>query len=175
MIYSCLMWRTIKVWDVMQTSIRPVSNMTGNWVPRTTDSSRYLLWHTRWWIVMIHCFVLAHSTSLRTRLHHLLWTRWWHCANELNVRYAEICDIPSSHQEAIAWVLVNDNDYNMSWTANDYIPDLELSITSNYPCELMPVNGDKRDGSIGPWYSKDCVYQDEVYIDTTHIEVALEG
>ena len=63
----------------------------------------------------------------------------------------------------------------MSWSANDYTPDRKLSITSNYPCELMPINGDKRDGSIGPWYSKDCVYQDEVYIDTTHIEVALEG
>ena len=78
MIHSCLMWRTIKVWEVMQTSIRPVSNITGNWVPRTTDSSWYLLRHTRWWIVMIHCFVLAHSTWPRTRLCHLLWTRWWH-------------------------------------------------------------------------------------------------
>ena len=72
------------------------------------------------------------------------------CINELNVRYAEIRDIPLSHQEAIAWVLVNDNDYTRSWSANDYIPDLELSITSNYPCELMPVNGEKRGGSIGP-------------------------
>ena len=78
MIHSCLMWRTIKVWEVMHASIRPVSNMTGNWVPRTTDSSWYLLRHTRWWIVMIHCFVLAHSTWPRTRLCHLLWTRWWH-------------------------------------------------------------------------------------------------
>ena len=95
--------------------------------------------------------------------------------NELNVRYSAIRDIPLSHQEAIAWVLVNESDYNMSWSANDYIPDLELSITSNYPSELMPVNGDKRGGSIGPWYSKDCVYHDEVFIDITHIVVALEG
>ena len=72
------------------------------------------------------------------------------CFNELNVRYSAIRDIPLSHQEAIAWVLVNESDYNMSWSANDYIPDLELSITSNYPSELMPVNGDKRGGSIGP-------------------------
>ena len=97
------------------------------------------------------------------------------CINELNVRYAEIRDIPLSHQEAIAWVLVNDNDYTRSWSANDYIPDLELSITSNNPCELMPVNGEKRGGSIGPWYSNHCVYHDEVYIDTTHIGVKLEG
>ena len=72
----CLMWRTIKVWEVMQTSIRSISNITGNWVPRTTDSSWYLLWHIRWRIVMIHCSVLAHSMWLRTRLHHLTWTRW---------------------------------------------------------------------------------------------------
>ena len=70
--------------------------------------------------------------------------------NELNVRYSAIRDIPLSHQEAIAWVLVNDNDYTMSWTANDYAPDQFFSITSNYPSELMPVNGDKRGGSIGP-------------------------
>ena len=95
--------------------------------------------------------------------------------NELNVRYSAIRDIPLSHQEAIAWVLVNENDYTRSWSANDYTLDLELSITSNYPSELMPVNGDKRGGSIGPWYSKDCVYHDEVFIDITHIEVALEG
>ena len=97
------------------------------------------------------------------------------CINELNSWYAEIRDIPLSHQEAIAWVLVNDNDYTRSWSANDYTIDLELSITSNNPSELMPVNGDKRNGSIGPWYSKDCVCYIEVYIDTTHIGVGLEG
>ena len=43
------------------------------------------------------------------------------CFDELNARYAEIRDIPSSHQEAIAWT-VNDNDYTMSWTAKDYAP-----------------------------------------------------
>ena len=63
----------------------------------------------------------------------------------------------------------------MSCSANDYAPNQELCITSNYPSELMLVNGDKRGGSIGPWYSKDCVYHDKVYIDTTPIEVALEG
>ena len=97
------------------------------------------------------------------------------CINELNSWFAEIRVILSYHQEAIAWVLVNDNDYTRSWSANDYTIDLELSITSNYPCELMFVDGDKRGGSIGTWYSKDCVYHDEVYINTTHIVVALEG
>ena len=70
---------------------------------------------------------------------------------------------------------MNENDYTRSWSANDYTPDRELRITSNNPSELMPVNGDKRCGSIGPWYSNHCVYHDEVYIDTTHIGVGLEG
>ena len=96
------------------------------------------------------------------------------CFDELNARYTEIRGIPSLHQKAIAWVLVNDNDYTMSWSANDYAPDLELSITSNNTPELV-VNVDKRGGSMGPWYSKDCVYHDEEYIDTTHIVVGLEG
>ena len=38
----------------------------------------------------------------------------------------------------------------MPWYANDYAPDLELSITSNNPSELVSVNGDKRGGWIGP-------------------------
>ena len=52
----------------------------------------------------------------------------------------------------IAWT-VNDNDYTMTWTAKDYAPVLELSITSDNTGNLV-VNG----SSIGPWYSKDCVY-----------------
>ena len=91
------------------------------------------------------------------------------CFNEFNARYAEIRDIPSSHQEAIAWV-VNDNDYTRSWSANDYAPDLELSITSNNTPELV-VNG----FSIGPWYSKDCMYHDEVYIDTSNFTLGIRG
>ena len=169
------MWRTIKVWEVMHASIRPVSNMTGNCVSRTTDSSWYVLWHTRWWIVMVHCLVLAHSMWQRTRLHHLLWTRWWHFVLMNSIVIYRNLWHPIIPSRVIAWVLVNDNDYTRSWSANDYIPDLELSITSNYPCELMPVNGEKRGGSIGPWYSKDCVCYIEVYIDTTHIGVKLEG
>ena len=91
------------------------------------------------------------------------------CFNELNARYAEIRDIPSSHQEAIAWT-VNDNDYTMSWTAKDYAPVLELSITSDNTGDLV-VNG----SSIGPWYSKDCVYHDEVYIDTSNFTIGIRG
>ena len=97
------------------------------------------------------------------------------CFNELNSRYAEIRDISSFHQETIEWAFVNDNDYTISWTANDYTPDLKLSITSNNPSELMPVNVDKRGGWMRPGYSKDCVNHDEVYIDITHIVVGLEG
>ena len=50
-----------------------------------------------------------------------------------------------------------------------------MSITSNNPNELASVNGDKRGGWIGPWYSKDCVYHSSVLIDSTHIVVGLDG
>ena len=91
------------------------------------------------------------------------------CFDELNARYAEIRDIQSSHQEAIVWT-VNNNDYNMTWTAKDYAPVLELSITSNNTGDLV-MDG----SSIGPWYSKDCVYNDEVYIDTSNFTIGIKG
>ena len=50
-----------------------------------------------------------------------------------------------------------------------FAPDLELSNTSNNTPELV-VNG----SSIGPQDSKDCVYHNDVYIDTTHNVVGLE-
>ena len=96
------------------------------------------------------------------------------CFNELNARYAEIRGIPPSHEEAIAWE-VNSDEYTMSWSANTYAPDLELSITLNNTSELMTMNDDHRSGSIGPWYGCDCIYHDEVFIDTTHIVVGLDG
>ena len=58
------------------------------------------------------------------------------CFNELSARYAEIRDIPPSHQEAIAWTVKNNGD-TMSWTAKDYAPELELSITSGNTTELV--------------------------------------
>ena len=73
----CLMWRTIKVCEVMQTSIHPLSNRTGNCVPRTTDLSCSLSYHTQWQIVMVHCSVLVYSMWPRTRLYHIPWTHWW--------------------------------------------------------------------------------------------------
>ena len=66
------------------------------------------------------------------------------CFDELNARYAEIRGIQSSHQEAIAWT-VNNNNYNMTWSAKDYAPNLELSITSNNTGDLV-MDG----SSIGP-------------------------
>ena len=92
------------------------------------------------------------------------------CFNELSARYAEIRDIPLSHQEAIAWTLVNDNEYIMSWSVNDYAPDLELSITSNNTPKLV-VNG----SSIGSLCSKDCVDHDEVYIDPSNFTIGIRG
>ena len=89
--------------------------------------------------------------------------------NKLNARYAEIHDIPPSHQEAIAWTVKNNGD-TMSWTTKDYVPELELSITAGNTPELV-IHG----SSIGPWYSKDCVHHSRVFVDTTHIVVGLEG
>ena len=97
------------------------------------------------------------------------------CLNEINVRYAEIGDIAPSHQESIAWEMNNDDDYTISWNANDYAPDLELSITSNNTNELVSVNTDKRGGSIGSWNAKDCVYGKEMFIDSTHLVIGLDG
>ena len=39
----------------------------------------------------------------------------------------------------------------------------------------MTINDDKRGGSFGPLYSKDSVYNDSVWIDTSRIAVSLEG
>ena len=97
------------------------------------------------------------------------------CLNELNNRYDEIRNIPPSYQEAIAWEISYDEDYTMPWYANNYAPDLELSITSNNPSELVSVNVDKRGGWIGPWYSKDCVYHRSVRIDSTYMVAGFDG
>ena len=37
------------------------------------------------------------------------------------------------------------------------------------------MNGDKRGGWIGPWYSKDSVYHSSVLIDSIHMVVGLDG
>ena len=58
----------------------------------------------------------------------------------------------------------------MLWSAKDYVPELELSITSGNTPELV-----MNDSSIGPWYSKDCVHHSRVFVDTTHLVVGLEG
>lgn len=72
------------------------------------------------------------------------------CFNELDAQYAKICDIPSSHQEAITWALMDDNDDSKSLGTNDYVPDKEWSITLSNPSELMSANGNKRGRSMGP-------------------------
>ena len=36
------------------------------------------------------------------------------------------------------------------------------------------MNGDKRGEWIGPWYSKDCAYHDEVYIDTSNFTIEIK-
>ena len=39
----------------------------------------------------------------------------------------------------------------------------------------MTINADKRGGSFGPLYSKDSVYNDSVWVDTSHLVVGLDG
>ena len=63
------------------------------------------------------------------------------------------------------------NGDSMSWTAKDYEPELELSITSDITGDLVSAN----DSSIGLWYSKDCRYNKEVYIDTTNFILDVRG
>ena len=59
----------------------------------------------------------------------------------------------------------------MSWTAKDYAPELELSIKGDISGDLVSAN----DSSIGLWYSKDCRYNKEVYIDTTNFILGVRG
>ena len=59
----------------------------------------------------------------------------------------------------------------MSWTAEDYASELELSIKSDISGDLVSAN----DSSIGLWYSKDCRYNKEVYIDTTIFILGVRG
>ena len=59
----------------------------------------------------------------------------------------------------------------MSWTAKDYEPELELSIKADITGDLVSAN----DSSINPWYSKNCRYNKEVYIDTTNFILGVRG
>ena len=96
------------------------------------------------------------------------------CLSQLNAEYQQACDIPSSHQEAIAWTSAKAGD-TVTWTAKDYAPDFEFDMTAQNMNVPMTINDDKRGGSFGPLYSKDSVYNDNVWIDTSHIVVGLDG
>ena len=93
---------------------------------------------------------------------------------QLNAKYQEARDITSSHQEAIAWTAGKVGD-TVTWTANAYAPDLEFTLTADNMSVPMTINDDKRGGSFGPLYSKDSVYNDSVWVDTSHIVVGLDG
>ena len=94
--------------------------------------------------------------------------------SKLNAKYQEVRDITSSHQEAIAWSAGNTGS-TASWTAKDYAPDLEFTLSAENMSVPMKINADKRGGSFGPLYSKDAVYNDSVWVDTSHIVVGLDG
>ena len=96
------------------------------------------------------------------------------CLSQLNAEYQKARDITSLHQEAIAWVGGKVGD-TVTWSANEYAPDLEFDMTAENMNVPMTINDDKRGGSFGPLYSKDSVYNDSVWLDTSRIVVGLEG
>ena len=96
------------------------------------------------------------------------------CVSQLNGEYQRLMNITSSHQEAIAWTTGHVGN-TVTWTAQDYAPDLEFTLSAENMNVPMTINADKRGGSFGPLYSKDSVYNDSVWIDTLHIVVGLDG
>ena len=78
------------------------------------------------------------------------------CLSQLNAKYQKARNITSSHQEAIAWVGGNVGD-TVTWSANDYAPNLEFDMTAENMNVPMTINNDKRGGTFGPLYSKDSV------------------
>ena len=94
--------------------------------------------------------------------------------SELNAKYQKARNITSSHQEAIAWVGGKVGD-TVTWSAKDYAPDLEFVMTAENMNMPMTINDDKRGGTFGPLYSKDSVYNDSVWVDTSHLVLSYEG
>ena len=95
------------------------------------------------------------------------------CLSQLNAEYQEGRNITSSHQEAIAWTSGKSGD-TVTWSAKDYAPNLEFDMTAENMNVPMTINDDKRGGSFGPLYSKDCVYNHSVWVDTSHLVVNLD-
>ena len=76
------------------------------------------------------------------------------CLSQLNAKYQKARNITSSHQEAIAWTSGKVGD-TVTWSANEYAPNLEFDMTAGSMNMPMTINDDKRGGLIGPLYSKD--------------------
>ena len=101
------------------------------------------------------------------------------CLDELNDRYAEIRNIPPSHQEGIAWVQndTEDNCYS-TWVRNgDYAPLLTMQLSAdNVNGSLISTNTDRSGGQCGPWESIDCDDPDNVYLtQDIHYTLLIEG
>lgn len=83
-------------------------------------------------------------------------------------------NLPPSDPNAIAWD-VNITDYECTWTARDYAPALDISITSDNTENLIICNSDKCGSSLIPWYAMDCVLNNDLYIDSMNIVLGIEG
>ena len=115
-------------------------------------------------------FYVTENTDTLMSLQALLGT----CLSQLNAKYQKARNITSSHQEAIAWTSSKVGD-TVTWSAKDYAPDLEFDMTADNMNVPMTFNDDKRGGLFGPLYSKDSVYNDSVWVDTSHLVLGLEG
>ena len=63
------------------------------------------------------------------------------CLEQLNAEYQEARNITSLHQEAIAWTSGKAGD-TVTWSANEYAPDLEFDMTAENMNVPMTINDD---------------------------------
>ena len=148
-----------------------------DWVMRTNTSFfilkpkvTYTMTNTDGSLFRYDSFYVTENTDTLMTLETLMNS----CLSQLNAEYQKARNITSSHQKAISWTAGKAGD-TVTWTANDYAPNLEFNMTAENMNVPMTINDDKRGGSFGPLYSKDSVCNDSVWVDTTHIVLGLEG
>ena len=70
--------------------------------------------------------------------------------NQLNSQYQNVKGLTGSDIESIAWTGIA-SSWNVIWNANEYAPDLEFNINTDYKGDeiLVTTNSDKRGGVFG--------------------------